>query len=350
MRLQPRRRPSGFTLVELLVVIAIIAVLIGLLLPAVQTARESARRMQCSNNLKQLGLGVVNYESARKRFPPGVQYEDGLTPPGNIGSSTHGSATFGWGTFILPFMEANNLFAQFQGITSGAVKFPHYDWEKTAAAAAVAKTPMPAFMCPSDVMGPINVTSNRAVGTDPVSGKDPYGKSNYVGVAGYSGADDPAKPGTPPVVYRPTTVNNLDPANEIGRRTGVFGGGSRTKVSEVTDGCSKTLLIVERDGSNVQRENYLDGQGKDGAWWTGSIRLGWPKTNLTNVNGSATWLINGTYRFGTGSLHAGEGTNVVFADGHVQWISEAIDAATWETLGGIADGGVDRYGMPAGAF
>jgi prepilin-type N-terminal cleavage/methylation domain-containing protein/prepilin-type processing-associated H-X9-DG protein len=345
-----RREPLGFTLVELLVVIAIIAVLIGLLLPAVQTARESARRMQCSNNLKQLGLGVVSYESARKRFPPGVQYEEGLTPAGNIGGSTHGSATFGWGTFILPFIDGATVFAQFQAASQGTVKFPHYDWQRTPAAAAVARNPMPTFMCPSDVMGPINVTSNRATGTDPTSGKDPYGKSNYVGVAGYSGADDPARPGTPPVVYRPTTVSNLDPANEIGRRTGVFGGGSRTKVSEVTDGCSKTLLLVERDGSNVQRTNHLDGLGKDASWWTGSIRLGWPRTHLANVNGSAAWLINGTYRFGAGSLHSGEGTNVVFADGHVQWISEAIDAATWETLGGIADGGVDRYGMPAGAF
>jgi len=141
-----------------------------------------------------------------------------------------------------------------------------------------------------------------------------------------------------------------DLANEIARRAGVFGGGSRTKVSEVIDGLSKTLIVVERDGSNVQRENYLDGLGKDASWWAGSTRLGWPKTHLTNVNASAMWLINGTYRYGTGSLHPGEGTNAVFADGHVQWISEEIDGSTWETLGGIADSGVDRYGTPAGAF
>jgi prepilin-type N-terminal cleavage/methylation domain-containing protein/prepilin-type processing-associated H-X9-DG protein len=344
------RSRRGFTLVELLVVIAIIATLIGLLLPAVQTAREAARRMQCANNLKQLGLGVMNYVSAKKRFPPGVHYEEGVTPTGNVSSSTHGSATFGWGTFILPFSESNDVYSQFNSITSGTVRFPNYDWERTAAAATVARGSIAAFMCPSDVMGPINVTSNRATGTDPQSGKDPYGKSNYVGVAGYSGAEDAAKPGTPPIVFRPTTVSGLDPANEVARRAGVFGGGSKTKISDIADGTSKTLMIVERDGSNVTRTNHLDGLGKDGSWWAGSIRLAWPKTHLTNVNANAFWLINGTYRFGTGSLHTGDGTNAVFADGHVQWISDNIDGPTWETLGGIADSGVDRNGNQAGSY
>ena len=342
-------RRRGFTLVELLVVIAIIATLIGLLLPAVQSAREAARRMQCANNLKQLGLGVMNYVSAKKRFPPGVHYEDGVTPTGSLGGSSHGSATFGWGTFILPFSESNDVYSQFNSIVSGTVKFPNYDWEKTTAAATVAKNPISAFMCPSDVMGPLNVTSNRATGTDPQSGKDPYGKSNYVGVAGYSGAEDAVVGGTPTLVYRPAVVGG-DPAGEIARRTGVFGGGSKTKIADIADGTSKTLMIVERDGSNVQRENYQDGQGKDGSWWAGSIRLGWPKTHLTNVNANATWLINGTYRFGAGSLHTGDDTNAVFADGHVQWISDNIDGSTWETLGGIADSGVDRNGIQAGSY
>jgi prepilin-type N-terminal cleavage/methylation domain-containing protein/prepilin-type processing-associated H-X9-DG protein len=344
MNPSPASRLRGFTLVELLVVIAIIATLIGLLLPAVQTAREAARRMQCANNLKQLGLGVANYASAKKRFPPGAGYEAGVTPQG----SGWGAATFGWGTMILPFAESNDVYSQFNSIASGTVKFPHYDWEKTAAAAAVAKNAISAFMCPSDVMGPLNVTSNRATGTDPQSGKDPYGKSNYVGVAGYSGAEDALAAQNGTLAFRP--VPPSDPDAEIARRRGVFGGGSKTKISDVVDGTSKTLMLVERDGSNVQRENYLDGLGKDGSWWAGSIRLGWPKTHLTNVNANATWLINGTYRYGTGSLHTGDGTNAVFADGHVQWISDNIDGATWETLGGIADGGVDRNGNQAGTY
>jgi len=345
--LRPRRH--GFTLVELLVVIAIIATLIGLLLPAVQSAREAARRMQCANNIKQLGLGVANYVSAKKRFPPGSQYDEGVTPTGTLGASSHGAATFGWGTFILPFSESNDVYSQFNAITSGTVKFPNYDWEKTAAAATVAKNSISAFMCPSDVMGPLNVTSNRATGADPQSGKDPYGKSNYVGVAGYSGAEDAVVGGTPPLVFRPAVVGG-DPSGEIARRKGVFGGGSKTKISDIVDGTSKTLLLVERDGSNVRRENYLDGLGKDGSWWTGSTRLAWPKTHLTNVNANATWLINGTYRFGTGSLHTGNGTNAAFADGHVQWIIDNIDGSTWETLGGMADSGVDRNGIQAGTY
>jgi prepilin-type N-terminal cleavage/methylation domain-containing protein/prepilin-type processing-associated H-X9-DG protein len=341
-----RSRRRGFTLVELLVVIAIIATLIGLLLPAVQSAREAARRMQCANNLKQLGLGVMNYVSAKKRFPPGVQYDEGVTPIGNLGGSNHGPATFGWGTFILPFSESNDVYSQFNSIASGTVKFPHYDWERTAAAAAVAKNAISAFLCPSDVMGTLNVTANRAIGTDPTSGKDPYGKSNYVGVAGYSGAEDATGP---PLVFRPSVVGG-DPAAELDRRAGIFGGGSKTKISDIVDGTSKTLMLVERDGSNINQSDHLNGLGKDGSWWAGSIRLRWPKTHLTNVNANATFLINGTYRYGTGSLHAGDGTNAVFADGHVQWISDNIDGSTWETLGGMADSGVDRNGNPAGAY
>ena len=95
-----RRRPRGFTLVELLVVIAIIGILIALLLPAVQAAREAARRSQCSNNLKQLGLGVLNYEDTFKTFPPSFLL----------------AADFNaqvWGTRILPFIEQNALYDQF---------------------------------------------------------------------------------------------------------------------------------------------------------------------------------------------------------------------------------------------
>jgi len=73
-------------------------------------------------------------------------------------------------------------------------------------------------------------------------------------------------------------------------------------------------------------------------------------TAAVNVNANATWLINGTYRFGTGSLHTGNGTNAAFADGHVQWIIDNIDGSTWETLGGMADSGVDRNGIQAGTY
>ncbi|MCA9133857.1 MAG: DUF1559 domain-containing protein, partial [Planctomycetales bacterium] len=94
-------RQRGFTLVELLVVIAIIGVLVGLLLPAVQAAREAARRMQCTNNLRQLGLAVHNYESANRRLPSGW-----------IANNLRGEPGWGWAAALLPFMEGSNLHQQ----------------------------------------------------------------------------------------------------------------------------------------------------------------------------------------------------------------------------------------------
>ncbi len=103
---------SGFTLVELLVVIAIIGILVGLLLPAVQAAREAARRMQCSNNLKQMGLAMQNYHDTHKTFPSG--YTVDLVPPAVIGTTSMMSLTnpshWSWGAFILPFIEQTSLY------------------------------------------------------------------------------------------------------------------------------------------------------------------------------------------------------------------------------------------------
>ena len=105
-----RRARSGFTLIELLVVIAIIAVLIALLLPAVQSAREAARRMQCTNNLKQIGLAIHNYHDVQNRFPSGFIFQ----APGmaNRADRPNRAAGFSWHTFILPFVEQANLYNQ----------------------------------------------------------------------------------------------------------------------------------------------------------------------------------------------------------------------------------------------
>ena len=337
----------AFTLVELLVVIAIIATLIGLLLPAVQSAREAARRMQCSNNIRQLALGVANYESAKKRFPPGHGYEAGVTPVPSGGGSW-GQATFGWGTMILPFAEQGPIYSQLESISNGALRFPNYDWEKTTAAAVICKQPIPTYMCPSDVMGPINVTANRSSGdTNPSGGKDHYAKSNYLGAAGYSGGDAASLSGGQ-INFRPNDA--VDGAAKVSRRRGIFGGGSRTKVGDIADGTSKTLAIVERDGSNATKADYRDGKGYDAGYWAGSIRLAWPMWHLANVRGDSQGSINGRYRFCASSLHPGGGINAGFADGHVQWISESIDSTTWETLGSMADSGVDDQGFTAGSF
>ncbi|QJW99971.1 DUF1559 family PulG-like putative transporter [Frigoriglobus tundricola] len=150
----PRLRQKGFTLIELLVVIAIIAILIGLLLPAVQKVREAAARMKCSNNFKQIGLAVHNFEGTYNKLPPigswGATFRNnGYTPPQNGGSLTSADgATGSLFVHLLPYVEQNNLYNQFAALgnlstddTSGAY-FTAYD--------ALISTPVKLFLCPSD--------------------------------------------------------------------------------------------------------------------------------------------------------------------------------------------------------
>src|SRR6185436_3076641 len=113
-QISPHR--DGFTLVELLVVIAIIGILVALLLPAVQAAREAARRSQCANNFKQVGLASLNYESTKKIFPMGIEMWRTIHPCAWISDPRNDSGTyygFGWGTFILPYIEQTALYDSF---------------------------------------------------------------------------------------------------------------------------------------------------------------------------------------------------------------------------------------------
>src|SRR5438045_2610945 len=110
----PRPRRSAFTLIELLVVIAIIAILIGLLLPAVQKVRESAARLQCQNNLKQIGLALHNYENANKIFPPGYVSQPEISAMGPPDPQFNDAGPgWGWLTFLLPYVEQDNLYKSF---------------------------------------------------------------------------------------------------------------------------------------------------------------------------------------------------------------------------------------------
>jgi len=138
----------GFTLVELLVVIAIIAVLIGLLLPAVQSAREAARRSNCQNNLKQIGLGLLTHHDARKTFPASV--EDNQPAYDNAvgsGSAADNITALGWATTILRYVEQADLYDRLIAATTAA-NGTRLNWQSPAD--AIARTPLAAFVCPSD--------------------------------------------------------------------------------------------------------------------------------------------------------------------------------------------------------
>lgn len=193
------RKTLGFTLVELLVVIAIIGILIAMLLPAVQQVREAARRTTCSNNMRQSGLALMNYESSHRRLPAGWQTSNPSIPIGDPG--------WGWSATILPFMEGQNIHDQIDFAT------PISDPLHTN----IIQTSIPVFQCPSDPAPEI-----VDLGA-PDQAEFLVGRSNYSGVFG---------------------SNEIEDGPERGN--GAFFANSKLTFSDLTDGLSNTMIVGER--------------------------------------------------------------------------------------------------------
>ncbi len=199
---------KGFTLIELLVVIAIIAVLIALLLPAVQQAREAARRSDCKNKLKQIGLALHNYEETHKTFPPGVMR--------HTTASANAQSGYGWGTYILPFLDNAPLFK----------KFNTNDSIGSAANIPLVATVLPAYRCPSDV----GESQAAVTGT----GAGNWATTNYVGNYGV---------GLPVLQEASGVYQGPETAKQV---QGIFGQNSRTRIRDIRDGVTNTVLVLER--------------------------------------------------------------------------------------------------------
>ncbi|WP_164103918.1 DUF1559 domain-containing protein [Candidatus Laterigemmans baculatus] len=283
---------GGFTLVELLVVIAIIGVLVGLLLPAVQSAREAARRMSCSNNLKQFGLALHNYHDVHQSFPPGWSVPtDGDT-----------RYSWGWSASIMDFIE--------QGTALEASQYGRINIHTVASDPAVLnilQTPISAYRCPSDIAPATNnwlaIRSQRMT------------TSNYVG----------------------THNSDYWDKNDDAEQGGIFVQNKGTRMAEITDGTSNTMMVGERQWSFRDASGNTLISGAAHAWgnvpghaedwrWGYQVALGVYKMNLTGTDQtgkiySSQVSMRGANGFS--SQHPG-GAQFCFADGSVHFISDSI--------------------------
>jgi prepilin-type N-terminal cleavage/methylation domain-containing protein len=320
-------RRSAFTLVELLVVIAIIGVLVALLLPAIQAAREAARRTQCINNLRQIGLAALNYNDARKEFPTG-----GTEPWHDEGQKTaiYG-AGYGWMVEILPFVEDTALQDVSKGYGSGDQKRDQQ----------VRGTPVPLYYCPS--RGRQNHIRSGGGCENNVNGTV-YGcaLNDY---AGATPANDPTKlnafeqwfwtagPGGPDIRH------GHPPANRPFQ--GVFVrklSTQPTRDKDIKDGHSKTMMAAEK---RVYSNRYEVGDWHDDIGWTD----GWDPDIMrytgiapdVDINSSTPGNPGGAIGYHFGSAHT-SAMHGVFADGRVTSISYDINVVVFNSMGNRKDG------------
>jgi prepilin-type N-terminal cleavage/methylation domain-containing protein/prepilin-type processing-associated H-X9-DG protein len=328
------RARSAFTLIELLVVIAIIAILIGLLVPAVQKVRDAAARASCQNNLKQIGLALHNYNDSKKTLPPGCTTD--AAPYGAGGG--WGSS---WMVFLLPYVEQGPLYNlwQFTGANSGYVNA-----NNRALTTANGGLVIPTYRCPASTLPMFSQNGNLLVM-----------HANYVGL---SGASNQALTGTG---YTESRIDNsaagLNCCSGGGPASGggVLFRGSKVKITDITDGTSNVLMVSEHG------DYFSASDGSKREWSAGGL-YGWSMGTNTNsppnnpaatnadnrqfncttiryaINAKTGWSTNGgggtqsgdctvgvCYDLGNNlplnSTHTG-GVNAVFGDGSVRFLSD----------------------------
>lgn len=337
-RLCTRTRPLGFTLVELLVVIAIIGVLVGLLLPAVQAAREAARRSQCTNNLKQIGLAILNYESALKKLPAGSFVKD---PEFCEGGTCRGIPMF---ILIMPYMESGVLPDLLDALIEEDKKDRGLDdvWAWAAIAGYYGDSPgnirIPLYVCPSTTSFP-----------------EILPRKDYAGCVGGWTPKAARHPLAPLNIRQPFTKGGE------GRvfTNGLFGLAVSREMKQITDGTGSTIAVGESVSPTLYgfSDGYgVSGEGGPSCWWAGGGLLqGFNKedpksyyyhsygrfllSTFKAINSQITdpqnLTLSQTNEACFSSDHP-QGAQFVFADGHVTFLQESIDYDTYQALASIA--------------
>lgn len=330
---------GGFTLVELLVVVAIIGTLVGLLLPAVQSARESARRTECQSNLKQMSLGLLNYAETNKSFPP--SYTDNNPAWNSSIAADQNLPALAWSSYLLPFIGNQSIYDSIMTQTANGT----LNWQSSltgwstvvpASTVAVAQLSIKTYECPS------NQRYLRPHASVSVGGTSyPVGKINYGGNGG-------------------TDVTQSSGLNSSGGNTGgIFYCNSAVKIRDITDGLSKTMLVVERSTTpesgtvNVSPGNC----GGVACNWTRGFWIGPPLKGLVEAwhsgidpcaveaygNDTAYFPNRSIFNWGAdwtnSSPHAG-GLFAALCDGSVSWVNDSVDLTVYRNLRDRRDGGV----------
>jgi prepilin-type N-terminal cleavage/methylation domain-containing protein/prepilin-type processing-associated H-X9-DG protein len=286
MSMQGRKSQRGFTLIELLVVIAIIAILIGLLLPAVQKVREAAARMSCSNNLKQLGLALHNYHDQNQKMPPGCATD--AAPYG-----TGGGWGSSWKVFILPHIEQDNIFRQWQ--FTGNSGYTH-----ATNMPLVNRITIKSYRCPSSPLPDFYASSNNNGSIQMMS--------SYTGVAGSS-----------------IDVGAVSTGYGIISAGGILYASSTVTMTGISDGTSNTILVGEqsnhlRDANNVPipgSYTAITSQGPHGwTMGTGSAAIGTANTERHFNCSTTLYTINAKGMTNAGGTSHNTGMNIPFSSGH----------------------------------